>query len=307
MFCISQDIRSFSALQKITVQVMQPTACLEVSAMLNSILEMFSYPFMQRAIVAGLLISLCAALLGVILVLKNLSMIGDGLSHVAFGATAIALVANLAPLKVAIPVVLIAAFSLMRRRHSARLRGDAAVAILSTGALAVGVMAISVTPGVNVDLNSYMFGSILAVSREDVLLCILLSAVILLLFILFYPRIFAVTFDEDFARASGLGAEGYTLLCAALTAVTVVIGMRLMGAMLISSLIIFPAVTSLRLFRSFRASVISSAILSALCFLCGITVSYFFSTPAGASIVCANILFYLLFSFVGAIAAKRGR
>ena len=286
---------------------MQPTACLEVSAMLNSILEMFSYPFMQRAIVAGLLISLCAALLGVILVLKNLSMIGDGLSHVAFGATAIALVANLAPLKVAIPVVLIAAFSLMRRRHSARLRGDAAVAILSTGALAVGVMAISVTPGVNVDLNSYMFGSILAVSREDVLLCILLSAVILLLFILFYPRIFAVTFDEDFARASGLGAEGYALLCAALTAVTVVIGMRLMGAMLISSLIIFPAVTSLRLFRSFRASVISSAILSALCFLCGITVSYFFSTPAGASIVCANILFYLLFSFVGAIAAKRGR
>lgn len=286
---------------------MQPTACLEVSAMLNSILEMFSYPFMQRAIVAGLLISLCAALLGVILVLKNLSMIGDGLSHVAFGATAIALVANLAPLKVAIPVVLIAAFSLMRRRHSARLRGDAAVAVLSTGALAVGVMAISVTPGVNVDLNSYMFGSILAVNREDVLLCILLSAVILLLFILFYPRIFAVTFDEDFARASGLGAEGYTLLCAALTAVTVVIGMRLMGAMLISSLIIFPAVTSLRLFRSFRASVISSAILSALCFLCGITVSYFFSTPAGASIVCANILFYLLFSFVGAIAAKRGR
>ncbi|MBQ3094830.1 MAG: metal ABC transporter permease [Clostridia bacterium] len=272
--------------------------------MLNSVLDMFSYPFMQRAVIAGLLISLCAALLGVILVLKNLSMIGDGLSHVAFGATAVALVANLAPLKIAIPVVLIAAFFLMHRRHSARLRGDAAVAILSTGALAIGVMAISVTPGVNVDLSSYMFGSILAVSREDVLLCIVLSTVILLLFILFYPRIFAVTFDEDFARASGLRAEGYALLCAALTAVTVVIGMRLMGAMLISSLIIFPAVTSLRLFRSFRAAVLSSAVLSALCFLCGITVSYFFSTPAGASIVCVNIVFYLLFSLAGMLTKR---
>lgn len=273
--------------------------------MLETLREMLSYPFMQRAIIAGLLLSLCAALLGVILVLKNLSMVGDGLSHVAFGAMAVALVCNMAPLGLAVPVVLVTAFLLMRLQNGARLRGDAAVAILSTGALAVGVMAISVVPGVNVDLNGYLFGSVLAMRGADVWAAIILSAVVLVLFVLFYPRIFAVTFDADFARASGIRAETYTMLCAALTAVTVVVGMRLMGAMLISSLLIFPAVTSMRLFRSFRAVTISAAAVSALCFLAGITISYVCATPAGASIVCAHIVVFLFFTVAAAVAARR--
>ena len=205
------------------------------------ILEMLSYPFLVRALVVGVLVSLCASLLGVSLVLKRYSMIGDGLSHVGFGALAIATALNLAPLAVAVPVVVVAAFLLLRLSQNGKLKGDAAIALLSSSALAIGVMTVSMTSGMNTDVNNYMFGSILSLSSADLRLSLILSAAVLALFVLCYPRIFAVTFDETFSRATGVHTQAYNMLLAVLTAVTIVLGMRMMGAMLLSSLIIFPA------------------------------------------------------------------
>ena len=211
--------------------------------MIELIKEMFSYHFMIRAVVVGILVSLCAALLGVSLVLKRYSMIGDGLSHVGFGALAIAAAANIAPLYLAVPVVIAAAFLLLRINQNSRIKGDAAIALISSSALAVGVVTVSLTTGMNTDVSNYMFGSILSLSRADAVLSIILSAAVLLMFVLLYPRIFAVTFDETFARATGTKTQLINSVIAVLTAVTVVIGMRMMGALLISSLIIFPALT----------------------------------------------------------------
>ncbi len=272
--------------------------------MLDSIFEMLSYPFMRRALVVGVLVSLCAALLGVSLVLKRYSMIGDGLSHVGFGALAIAAVANLSPLKVAIPVVVIAAFFLLRLSENSRLKGDSAIAVISTSTLALGVLVISVGGGVNTDVYNYMFGSIYAMNGEDVLLSLILSSVVLVLFLLFYNRIFAVTFDETFAKASGIRTNVYNMLIAALTAVTIVLGMRMMGAMLISALIIFPALTAMRVFKTFKRVVLAAAVISVVCFTVGITLSYLFDAPGGASVVLVNLFAMILFSIIGAI---RGR
>ena len=202
-----------------------------------------SHTFMLRALLVGVLISLCCALLGVSLVLKRFSMIGDGLSHVGFGALAIACAANIAPLYFSIPIVVLAAFLLLVMNEKGALKGDAAIALISTGALAVGVMVTSMTTGMNVDIYNYMFGSILAMSRGDVALSVLLSVLVIVLFFVFYEEIFAVTFDESFAKATGTKVNAYNLLIAVLTAVTIVVGMRMMGALLISSLIIFPTVT----------------------------------------------------------------
>ncbi len=273
--------------------------------MLDLILEMLSYPFMQRALAVGILVSLCAALLGVSLVLKRYSMIGDGLSHVGFGALAIAAVANLAPLQTAIPVVVLAAFFLLRLSESNRLKGDAAIAVISTSALALGVLVLSVGGGVNTDVYNYMFGSIYAMSREDVLFSVILSVIVLLLFVLFYHRIFAVTFDETFARASGIRVNLYNMLIAALTAVTIVLGMRMMGAMLISALIIFPALTAMRVFKTFKSVVIAAAVISVVCFTVGITLSYLFDAPGGASVVLVNLGAMLLFSVIGAFRGRK--
>lgn len=273
--------------------------------MLDIILEMLSYPFMQRALLVGILVSLCAALLGVSLVLKRYSMIGDGLSHVGFGALAVAAVANLSPLKVAIPVVVIAAFFLLRLSESSRLKGDSAIAVISTSALALGVMVISVGGGVNTDLNNYMFGSIYAMSKEDVLFSVILSVIVLILFFVFYTRIFAVTFDEAFAKAGGIRANLYNMLIAALTAVTIVLGMRMMGAMLISALIIFPALSAMRICKTFRGVVITAAVISVICFGTGITLSYVFDAPGGASVVLVNLAAMLLCTGIGAV--KRGK
>ena len=267
-------------------------------------IEMFSYPFMVRAIVCGVLISLCAGLLGVSLVLKRYSMIGDGLSHVGFGAMAIAAAVGWAPLAVAIPVVIVAAFLLLRLNESTKIKGDAATAIISTGALAVGILIVSLTTGVNVDVYNYMFGSILAVGKGDLVLSVILCAIVLLLFVLFYTRIFAVTFDEDFTKAAGHRAGAYNMLIALLTAVTIVLGMRLMGALLISALIIFPALTSMRVFRSYRAVSICSGLLAVVCFIIGITVSYAASTPVGATVVVVNIVAFLIFMALGKIHDK---
>ena len=259
---------------------------------MSEFLNMFSYHFMQRALAVGVLVSLCAALLGVSLVLKRYSMIGDGLSHVGFGALAIASAFNLAPLAVAVPVVVVAAVLLLRLSRSSRLNGDAAIAMISSSALAIGVITVSLTSGMNTEVSSYMFGSVLSLSRSDAVLSVILSVAVLALFILFYPRIFAVTFDETFSRATGTKTELYNMLLAVLTAVTVVLGMRMMGALLISSLIIFPALSAMRLCRSFKAVVLVSACISVLCFLTGLLSSYFLETPTGASIVVADLLAY---------------
>lgn len=268
---------------------------------MTEIINMLSYHFMQRALIVGVLVSLCAALLGVSLVLKRYSMIGDGLSHVGFGALAIASALNLAPLAVAVPTVIVAAVLLLRLSRNSRVKGDAAIAIISSSALAIGVISVSLTTGMNTEVSSYMFGSILSLSRSDAVLSVLLSAAVLLLFVLFYPRIFAVTFDENFSRATGTRTGVYNTLLAVLTAVTVVLGMRMMGALLISSLIIFPALSAMRLCRSFKAVILSAAIISVLCFLAGVMASYFLETPTGASIVVANLLVFAILS----LARKR--
>lgn len=273
--------------------------------MLENFLSMFTYPFMVRALVVGILISLCAALLGVTLVLKRYSMIGDGLSHVGFGALAMAAVCNAAPLAVAIPVVVISAFFLLRISESSKIKGDSAIAVISTSALAAGVMVLSLGDGVNTDIYNYMFGSIYAMSGEDMVWSIALSAIVLVLFVLLYHRIFAVTFDESFARAAGLRAGAYNMVIAALTAVTIVLGMRMMGAMLISALIIFPALTSMRVFKTFRQVVISSAAVAVVCFFVGITVSYLLDLPGGASVVLTHLTAMLLFSLVGLIVRRK--
>lgn len=269
--------------------------------MFDTVIEMLSYPFMTRAFLVGSLVALCSALLGVSLVLKRYSMIGDGLSHVGFGAMAIAAAMNAAPLTIAIPVVIVAAILLLRISGNAKIKGDAAIALISTTSLAVGVMVISLTTGMNTDVYNYMFGSILAMSAEDVKLSLVLSVFVLILFIIFYHKIFAITFDETFARATGVKAGVYNTLIAVLTAVTIVLGMRMMGALLISSLIIFPALTSMRVCRTFKSVIINAAVISVVCLIAGVTLSYVAATPAGASVVLANLVMMVLYTVVGAV------
>lgn len=274
-----------------------------------------SYPFMRRALIVGLAVSLCAALLGVCLVLKRYSMIGDGLSHVGFGALAIAMALGYVgasspfyglaqaissqPMAFTTIVVMLLAFVLLGLNGSSRIKGDAAIALLSTGALALGVIVVSTTDGMNIDISNYMFGSILSVSAEDVRYALIMSAAVAVLFALSYHRIFAVTFDETFAQATGMRTGLFNMLLAALTAVTVVMGMRLMGTMLISSLIIFPALTSMRVFSRFRQVVVSSAIISVACFIAGLMLSCVYSLPTGAAVVMTNVAMFMLFHIIG--------
>jgi len=272
--------------------------------MLDTLAQMFSYTFLVRAVIVGLLISLCAALLGVSLVLKRYSMIGDGLSHVGFGTMCVATAAGLSPLAVSIPVVVLAAFLLLRISENTKIRGDAAIAIMSAGSLAIGILVVSVTSGLNTDLNAYLFGSILAMNNEDVYLSIILCVFILALFVLFYNKIFAVTFDENFARATGVRAGVYNMLISFLTAVTVVLGMRMMGALLMSSLIIFPSLSAMRVCKKFKTVIITSGVLSVTCFFAGVVISYLYETPTGASVVVVNIAVFCVFSLVNFIKSK---
>lgn len=261
---------------------------------MSLLLEMFTYPFILRAFVVGILISLCAALLGVPLVLKRYSMIGDGLSHVSFGALSVALACGWAPLPVSIPVVVLAALGLLRMTERSRMGADAAIAVVSASSLAAGVVVTSLTTGMTTDVDSFMFGSILALDRADVALSVGVSAAVLVLYVLFYHRLFAITFDESFSRATGMRVELYNTVLSVLTALTIVLGMRLMGAMLISSLVIFPALTAMRLLRSFRGVVICAGVLSVVCFCAGLTGSYLLSTPVGATVVLADLAAFLL-------------
>ncbi|MBE6034492.1 MAG: metal ABC transporter permease [Clostridiales bacterium] len=272
--------------------------------MLNMVQELFAYPFIQRAVIVGILVSLCAALLGVTLVLKRYSMIGDGLSHVGFGALALAMALNLAPLEVAIPVVVAAAFFLLRISESSKIKGDAAIALISTSSLALGVIVIAMTTGMTTDVCNYMFGSILSMSKNDVRLSIVISILVIILYLVFYNKIFAITFDESFAQATGINTKKYNSLIAFLTAVTIVLGMRMMGALLISSLIVFPALTSMRLIKSFRGVVISSTVISVSCFVLGIIFSYICAAPTGASVVAVNLALFIIFSVISKIKFK---
>lgn len=272
--------------------------------MFNLLKEMLEYPFMVRAFTAGTLIALCAALLGVSLVLKRYSMIGDGLSHVGFGALALATALNAAPMAVAIPIVVAASVLMLWIAQNSRVNGDAAIALISTGSMAVGVMIISMTNGMNVDVYNYLFGSILSMSRGDVLLSTALSAVVLLLFILFYNRIFSVTFDENFARATGTNAGFLNVIIALLTALVIVLGMRMMGALLISALIVFPALTSMRICKTFRTVILNASVIAVLCLWIGLTLSYLFGTPSGASIVVCNIAAFCVYGVIGLLKRK---
>lgn len=277
---------------------------------MSVIAEMFTYPFMQRAFIVGALVALCSALLGVSLVLKRYSMIGDGLSHVGFGALALATVfassgitflekIGSVPVLFSVPIVLCAAFFLLRLSESSKLNGDSAIAVISTASFAFGVLMISLSTGINTDIFNYMFGSVTAIVGKYVPVYIILAAVVLVLYVLFYNRLFAVTFDEDFARASGSRVELYKILLASLTAVTVVVGMKMIGTMLITALIVLPPLAAMRLFSSFRSVVISSAVISVVCCIIGITASYVFSAPAGASIVAVDLAALLISAVVG--------
>lgn len=273
--------------------------------MFNEILEMFQNDFMIRALIGGILVSLCASLLGVSLVLKRYSMIGDGLSHVGFGALAVAsALGAAAPLQIAIPVVIIAAFFLLRLSSNSKVKGDAAIALISTSALAVGIAAASVS-GLNTDINSYLFGSIIAMDKNDVIFCSVLSVIILIMFVFFYNKIFAVTFDENFAKATGTKAGIYNMIIALLTALTIVVGMKMMGSMLISSLIIFPAVISMRICSRFKTVIITSAAVSVICFIIGLITSYFYSAPTGASIVIINMFALIIAVIIGHFISRK--
>ena len=266
--------------------------------------EMFSYPFLVRAMIGGICISLCASLLGVSLVLKRYSMIGDGLSHVSFGALSIAVAFNWAPLAVSTPVVAAAAVLLLRITGNGKIKSDAAIAMISAGSLAIGIIVTSLTTGMTTDVSSYMFGSILAMSREDMYLSVVLSVIVLGMFVICYNKVFAVTFDESFAKATGVRVSAYNLLIAVLTAITIVLGMRMMGAMLISSLVIFPALTSMRIFKSFFGVVVSSGVVSVVCFFIGLVLSYVYSIPAGASVVVVNLVMFGVFCIVQILKQK---
>lgn len=270
--------------------------------MINTIVEMMSFTFIQRAIIVGIAVSICAALLGVSLVLKRYSMIGDGLSHLGFGILTIATAFGMtSPLYIAIPGVIIFAIILLKMGNNSKIKSDSAIAIVSSSALAIGVTATSLTTGMNTDVCNFMFGSILAMSKNDVYLSIFVSICVIILFIIYYRKLFIITFDEDFAKAVGLNVKAYTSLIAILTAIVIVIGMRMMGTLLISSIIIFPALTAMRIFKSFKNVVISSGIISVVSFLLGIYLSYIYNISTGATIVLVNLVFFIIFSILDKI------
>jgi zinc transport system permease protein len=272
--------------------------------MFREIAALMEYDFLRNALIVGLLVTLCSSLLGVTLVLRRYSMIGDGLSHVGFGALAAAAALNLAPLPVAIPAVVLAAFLLLQSRRN-KMRGDAAIALLSTSCLALGVMAVSVA-GVNIDLMNYLFGSILVLTKTDILISVGLCAAVLPGFGWFYHRIFSLTFDETFARATGIHTGLYQMLTAILASFTIVLGMRMLGTLLISCLVIFPSLISMRVFKSFRFVVVSAAIISVVCFLVGFLISCLVERlPTGATIVTVYLAAFGVFSAVGWARGRR--
>lgn len=274
---------------------------------LSELLDYFSFPFVRYAFIVGILISLCSALLGVTLVLKRYSFIGDGLSHVAFGALAIATVLGVSNnMLIIMPITVAAAILLLRMGQNAKIKGDAAIAMISVGALAVGYLLLNIFPSsanISGDVCSTLFGStlILTLSKADVWLCVIMSLLVIFAYCFFYNKIFAVTFDETFTRGIGVKTELYNLLIATITAVVIVLAMRLVGSLLIAALIIFPALSAMRVFKTFKQVVIASAIISVSASAIGIILSILYSTPVGAMIVIVDIVVFGVFSFLGKI------
>lgn len=265
----------------------------------------FSYPFVRYAMIVGVLIALSSSLLGVSLVLKRFSFIGDGLSHVAFGAMAVATIMDVASdTAVVLPLTVLAAVFLLRTGQNAKLKGDAAIAMISVGALAFGYLILNLfskSTNISGDVCSTLFGStaILTLTRTDVRICVLMSVLVILIFLLFYHKIFAVTFDETFAQATGIRVGAYNLLIAVVTASVIVLAMKLVGSLLISALIIFPSLSAMRIFKSFRSVILASAVISVICASAGIFLSILASTPVGATVVCVNIAVFALASLAG--------
>ena len=268
---------------------------------MNNIIEIFSYDFMLKALIVGTLISLCASLVGVSLVLRRNSMIGDGLSHVGFGAFALATVLNVTPLEFAIPIVMITSFLILKLNQNNKVHGDSAIALLSASSLAIGTFIISITKGVNTDINNYLFGSILSIDNKDVIISIILSVIIILLYIFSYNKIFAITFDENFAKVIGIKTEIYNIIFAGLCSIVVVLGMRLMGSLLISSLIIFPTLSAMQILKKFKSVVLLSTVISIISFTIGLILSYNLETPTGSTIVIVNLIIFILLKIISYI------
>ena len=282
-----------------------------MSTIIEKMVFYFQYPFVRYAMVVGVLIALCSSLLGVTLVLKRYSFIGDGLSHVAFGAMAVASVLNFTNnMLFILPVTIISAVLLLRTGQNTKIKGDAAIAMISVGALAIGYLLMNIFstgPNLSGDVCSTLFGSvsILTLKREQVWLCVTLSIVVVVLFVMFYQKIFCVTFDEKFAKATGINTSRYNLLIAVITAVVIVLAMNLVGSLLISALIIFPALSAMRIFKTFFCVTICSVILSVFCAIVGMLLSILAGTPVGATIVAVDIVAFLLSYIIGRISGGR--
>lgn len=262
--------------------------------MINSIQSIFEYDFMLRALITGIALCSCASVIGVSLVLKHYSMMGDGLSHVGFGALCVAVVLNASPLYVSIPLVLACAFVLLNLPMKTKIQKDSIIAVMSTAALASGVMIISLTEGINTDICNYLFGSILSLTDEDMYICLIASVLILLVFFMFFRNFFSVGFDVIFAKVQGINVKLFNTILALMSALIIVLGMKMMGALLISNLIVVPAICAMMIFKSYKAVVFHSLFTSIICFLIGLILSFELSTPTGASIVLVNMVSLLI-------------
>ena len=282
-----------------------------MSAMFEKLSMYFEFPFVRYALIAGVLIALCSSLLGVTLVLKRFSFIGDGLSHVAFGAMAIAAVLNFTNnMLFMLPITVVCAILLLMGGQNRKIKGDASVAMISVGSLAIGYLLMnlfSTSSNLSGDVCSTLFGStsILTLDVTEVIFCAVLSIIVVIVFVLFYNKIFAVTFDENFARATGIKASAYNFLIAVIIAVIIVLAMNLVGSLLISALIIFPALSSMRLFKSFKAVTICSSVFSVVCAVLGILISVLYGTPVGSTIVAVDIIGFIIFYILGIFGGKR--
>lgn len=282
-----------------------------MNELISTLQYYFSFPFVRYAFIVVLLIALCSSLLGVSLVLKRFSFIGDGLSHTAFGAMAVAAVTGITNRMIIIlPVTVLSAVLLLRTGQNAKIKGDASIAMISVSALALGYILMNLFPvssNISADVCGSLFGStsVLNLKKSDVLLCLVMSLTVLAVFVLFYNKIFSVTFDENFSKATGVNSDGYNLMIAVITAIIIVIAMNLVGSLLISALIIFPALSAMRIFKSFKSVTICSAVISVICAALGIILSIIFSTPVGATIVTADLAAFLLFSAVSSFMVKK--
>ncbi|MDE5768294.1 MAG: metal ABC transporter permease [Oscillospiraceae bacterium] len=283
----------------------------------DTLVYYFQFPFVQYAMIVGLLIALCSSLLGVTLVLKRFSFIGDGLSHVAFGAMAVSSSLNAViqienDMMIVLPVTVLAAVLLLRTSQNAKIKGDALIAMISVGALAIGYLLMNLfsdSPNISGDVCGTLFGatSILTLTSAEVWLCVIMAVIVIAVFLLFYHKIFAVTFDENFASATGINANAYNLLIAVITALIIVLAMNLVGSLLISALIIFPSLSAMRLFRSFRSVILCSAVISVICAGMGIILSILCSTPVGSTIVAADLVVFLVCSGLSRILFEKSR